>query len=150
MSTRGIIAWPEKTMGWEGVYHHWDSYPSGLGKALWHSLHGHFAGDVGAMLQVLIVEHPAGWSTILSDTAAPCADWTQVPGFVNPTGDVSFDTPTRPQCYCHGDRSDPARRLVTGLGAHAVGMFGSNPGVARWRQCAVIDLDGPEPSWETM
>lgn len=39
MSTRGMIAKPLGD-GVQGVYQHWDSYPSGLGKTIWQSLHG--------------------------------------------------------------------------------------------------------------
>lgn len=79
MSTRSAIARPAGD-GWEGRYHHWDGYPTGLGSELWSLFHGRFEGDVEAMRRVLIDEHPAGWSTIVG------ADWSQEPGFVD-----SFD-----------------------------------------------------------
>lgn len=63
MSTRGCIARIKDT-GFEGVYHHWDSYPSGLGNTLWNLYHEHFNHDINAMLEYLIDNHPAGWSTI--------------------------------------------------------------------------------------
>lgn len=31
MGTRGVVGWKTET-GWRGVYNHWDSYPTGLGK----------------------------------------------------------------------------------------------------------------------
>lgn len=34
MATRGVVA-IKKGNGWIGVYNHWDSYPTGLGKELW-------------------------------------------------------------------------------------------------------------------
>ena len=163
MSTRGIIARPHG-QSWRGRYHHWDSYPAGLGAALWQALHGHFEGDVDAMLRVLLDEHPAGWSTIVD------ADWTLAPGFEDYP-----DKTARPKCYCHGTRAeaglgwvtpdqdtgaewayilDAQARTMTILeartrtGTHAVGMFGSNPGRATWREVAVIGLDGDEPKWK--
>ena len=62
----------------EGRYHHWDSYPSGLGATLWNLYHGHFQKDLNQMLQVLIDEHPAGWSTINNK------DFAKDPGFEDP------------------------------------------------------------------
>jgi hypothetical protein len=43
MSTRGCVAigTPEK---WRGVYNHWDSYPTGLGEAVWQHLQQFLAG----------------------------------------------------------------------------------------------------------
>lgn len=38
MSTRGAVA-IKNSGGWLGVYNHWDSYPTGLGKELWDYLH---------------------------------------------------------------------------------------------------------------
>jgi len=38
MSTRGCVAIKTKD-GWQGVYNHWDSYPTALGKDLWDHLH---------------------------------------------------------------------------------------------------------------
>ena len=38
MSTRGCVAIKTEE-GWRGVYNHWDSYPTGLGKELWDYLH---------------------------------------------------------------------------------------------------------------
>lgn len=63
MSTRGAIARVTGD-GFQGVYHHWDSYPSGLGATLFHLYNGHFDRDLEKMLKVLIDDHPAGWSTI--------------------------------------------------------------------------------------
>jgi hypothetical protein len=66
MSTRGAIV--RFTNGeiteFAGRYHHWDSYPRSLGATLWKLYHGHFQKDLKAMLQFLIDDHPAGWSTI--------------------------------------------------------------------------------------
>lgn len=82
MSTRGLIARKTKT-GFEGVYHHFDSYPQGLGNELWNTYHGHFQGDLKCMLVAMIDKHPAGWSTILD------ADWDLAPGFVEYPTDIT-------------------------------------------------------------
>ncbi len=103
MSIRGVIARPIEG-GWEGRYHHFDSYPTGLGKALFDAYHATFEPDVAFMQKVLIDEHPAGWSNIIG------ADWSLDPGYVN-YGGRSADDAHRPQCYCHGDRSEPEMKL---------------------------------------
>jgi hypothetical protein len=74
MGTRGVIARAAGD-GFAGRYHHWDSYPEGLGKALWDLAHGRFRNDLEGMMRFLIDEHPAGWSTIVG------ADFSQTPGF---------------------------------------------------------------------
>ena len=63
MSTRGAIVRVDGD-GFKGVYHHWDSYPSGLGATLFSLYQGHFNHDLERMLKELIDDHPAGWSTI--------------------------------------------------------------------------------------
>lgn len=91
MSTRAAIARPAADGGWEGRYHHFDGYPTGLGKALFDLYHGHFNRDVRAMQKFLIDDHPAGWSSIIG------TDFTLPPG---------FNRGNQPKCYCHGDRSE--------------------------------------------
>ena len=80
MGTRGAIV--RFTNGeiteFEGRYHHWDSYPTGLGATLWGLYHGHFGKDLRRMLEVLIDEHPAGWSTING------GDFSMEPGYQAP------------------------------------------------------------------
>lgn len=131
MATRGAIGRPTPNGGWEAVYHHYDSYPMGLGRMLWNLYHGHFAGDIEAMRSVLIDQHRAGWSTI-NDT-----DFNLDPGFKaigNPAGDRMIwnddmelvPNPiyeNNPRCYCHGDRSEPMVPLM--VCGCAVGEEGS-------------------------
>lgn len=69
MSTRSAIARPTAD-GFAGRYHHWDGYPTGLGATLFQIHTEVFNGDTERMLEVLIDEHPAGWSTING------ADWS--------------------------------------------------------------------------
>jgi hypothetical protein len=56
MSTNGIIARSTGEGTFAGRYHHWDSYPSGLGTTLVELYRGHFNRDLDRMLQVL------GWA----------------------------------------------------------------------------------------
>ena len=161
MSTRGAIA-RVKGDGFVGVYHHWDSYPKWLGKTLWELYHGHFKGDLEAMLTVLIDQHPAGWSTINNK------DFTKEPG---------FGAGEQPECYCHGDRQEEANPVtdkdaagigcewvyvfndqkqmlvlasVNGDGSKMIGMFGQGNPDAKWCIQAIIELDGEEPDWEAI
>lgn len=118
MSTRSAIARlsSRQPLEFRGRYHHWDGYPSGLGRTLWHLYHTHFQRDLSAMLEVLLDQHPAGWSTIVG------ADFTRQAGFQemrmcggaradeavsdDPFGAVSHAA--APQCYCHGERQEAA------------------------------------------
>lgn len=103
MSTRGIIG-IKTAKSWKGREHHWDAYPTGLGKTLWELYHGHFKKDLQKMLKVLLEDH-SGWSTINR------CDWAKEPGYDCP-GKISIvEHPKewqnkRPQCYCHGDRAE--------------------------------------------
>ena len=163
MSTRGTIARVNGD-GFKGVYHHWDSYPEGLGQTLWRLFHEHFDQDIERMLEVLIDEHPAGWSTINGK------DFSLAPGYVN-----GFDEKgSQPLCFCHGDRHEEAQVVTekdaAGIGVEwvyafrdtvmlvlssynadghkMIGMFGMGNEDARWKIVAQIDLLGEEPDWE--
>jgi hypothetical protein len=63
MSTRSIIGtYDNKTKGeWHGVYHHWDGYPTGVGKTL---LSLFKKKGVNFIRKEIIEKHPEGWSTI--------------------------------------------------------------------------------------
>ncbi len=66
MSTRAAIARliaaePPRR---EGVYHHWDGYPSFLGRWLFLTIRQTFRGDAEAFLQFAL-SHQAGWSHIV-------------------------------------------------------------------------------------
>ena len=173
MSTRGCIARLQKRdpLEFKGVYHHCDSYPSGLGQTLFRLRNQEFRGDTAAMLKVLIDQHPAGWSSVVG------ADFTLKPGFKNWDLDgKGTETDARPQCYCHGDRHeadqavtekeadevgveyaylfDGSKMLIAEPvyddGSMMLGMFGCGDADAVWSVIAEIDLDGPEPDWEAL
>lgn len=112
MSTRSVIARPTD-LGFQGRYHHFDGYPTGLGAFLHRAYHEQFDGDLDAMLALLIDAHPAGWSTIID------ADLSLEPGFLNHGHPGSYhrkyvdgawvpnpDYIPQARCYCHGDRSE--------------------------------------------
>lgn len=102
MATRSVIARPG-SYGWEGRYHHYDGHPHRLGNTLLDTVRGHFAGDVQAAVKFLIDDHPAGWSSING------ADFSLPAGF-RAYGDRG--AAHGPECYCHGDRNDPADELI--------------------------------------
>jgi len=174
MSTRGCIARLRRRapLEFNGVYHHWDSYPSGLGRTLFRIRRRDFKNDTDAMLNVLIDRHAAGWSTIVG------CDFSLTPGFRTPcpAGAAAGNEAERPECYCHGGRNekawtvthanaagsgieyayvfDGATMLVLGSfcpnGSKMLGMFGMGDPDAAWSIIAEVDLDGPEPDWRAM
>lgn len=164
MSTRGCIArlTGKAPIRFEGVYHHWDSYPSGLGRMLYTLWNQDFQRDTQAMLRELIDVHGAGWSTIIG-------------GRFN-GGQNDTDKSKAPSCYCHGGRNerkwkvternasssgieyvyafDGCTMIVLGSyiedGQKMIGMFGCGDPDASWRILAEINLLGREPDWEAL
>lgn len=122
MGTRGIIARPTPGDGFEGRYHHWDSYPTGLGATLYRLANGHFAHDYQRMVATLIDDHPAGWSTINDSNfdLEPGFGDANVDKVLKPDGTIDWDATDailariqQPRCYCHGERSKDAAPLLT-------------------------------------
>jgi len=64
VSTRSCIARPSDDHLFEGVYVHWDGYPSGVGAALHAAVK--FFGSAELAALYLIDDHPAGWSSLAS------------------------------------------------------------------------------------
>ena len=155
MATRGIIA-RRTADGWEGRYHHWDSYPAGLGKALYDRYQQ--LKSIKAMTKQLIDDHPAGWSTIV------CCDWSHEPGFIENSRDwLGTTAKDRPQCYCHGDRHEPEQLMTSddtdtwceycyvlySAGMHDyMDILASRS--AGWEVVETVCLDGPEPAWDQL
>jgi len=69
---------------------------------LFDAVNGHFAGDVDAAHRYLIDDHPAGWSYLGGDFTKPTGFARRIDRFAD----------GRNQCYCHGDRDDPAAPLI--------------------------------------
>jgi hypothetical protein len=68
MATRALIG---RLTGWdgsfpmgEGVYHHWDGYPTGLGAFLFRLFRDDYQGDMEKMLKEIVDSHPGGWSDL--------------------------------------------------------------------------------------
>lgn len=167
MGTRGVIA-RAKGDGWEGRYHHWDSYPTGLGKRLQEVYQ-----QIGLerMKKLLIDEHPVGWSTILA------CDITKEPGFraygvphddePDPHDHPAHDTWERshgPQCYCHGDRHETEELLITDQSddcgtewayvlaekVPVMTIYKRRYSPDRWAYAGQAHLDTPDFPWERM
>lgn len=144
MSTSGAIARKTET-GWEGRYHDCDGYPIGLGKALWDLYHGHFNGDLDAMLGLLIDDHPAGWFSIIH------ADLSLSPAYPYQRNS--------PMCFCHAKYPEESMELITPDGNMRVDFVYIFDTQAKNLQIAEMfykggylygssfDLDGPEPDW---
>lgn len=162
MSTHGMIA-RETKEGFEGRYHHFDSRPTSLGKALYHLYHGYFQKDLGKMLALLLDEHPAGWSSIVKK------DFSLTPGFKNPAvGKLVLnwqetEDGRRPKCYCHGDMKDTSFLLVWGESnlkdlSYAYVFSEENAFLTIYKLSGernafllkIVDLDGEEPIWNEM
>ena len=158
MATRGAIARLTSVLPlqWKGRYHHWDSYPDGLGRELWQLYQGHFDRDLDRMLRELLDEHPAGWSNLSSFGAS--LDLER--GLYNAlmTGDP-LDPPgaSAPNCYCHGDRQEEAWEVneqnASGSGVEwayvftsSYGVLASDPARAATRQDAMLVLSSYAPS----
>ena len=74
MSTNSYILFfdsKKSPTSFEGVYHHWDGYPSGVGKKLHELYNTFFNKNVQAMKQTLVDENPAGWSNIIENWNDP-------------------------------------------------------------------------------
>lgn len=114
--------------GWKANYHHFDGYPAGLGAALFRLdsvvidsvvlFRKDFDRDVDKMLKVLLDEHRGGWSSICGTS------FENEPGFIEITGydEASYaDRRVRPQCYCHGDRSEGPYPFIKSTGDRFAG-----------------------------
>ncbi len=144
MSTRAAIARPVGD-GWEGVYHHSDGYPSGLGCYIFRIIHCQYKGDVAAFLKLAIDEHPAGWFHIFPDV------------IVKEGG--GFDIQNRaPQCYCHGyfGRGGKRNGMVTWLDdtdCEWAYVLDSGSGIMTTLDLRApkamfqVSLNAPEPNW---
>lgn len=164
MSTRSVIA-RKTARGWTGRYHHNSGSPTDLGAELWRQIREEFKGDLGAMLSVLIDQHPAGWSSIFG------AKWEHAPGYTEDRvelrkkgrkrwGEIQ-QRAYRAQCFCHGDRKDEGWAItksqahgdlewayVIDEAARTLSVFHGVGGKLNWFPCGTFALGGQEPDWE--
>jgi len=65
MSTRGCIGvYTNDEHIWKAKYHHFDAYPTGLGRDLYSKLQFEFEWDLKVMMDIILAE-TVGWSTIV-------------------------------------------------------------------------------------
>ncbi len=86
MSTRSIIAVPDKDHVWKGVYHHSDGYPVGIGVYLSRVLAA-MDHDINLFRKLVIEDHPVGWSHLYPSTYTLQGEHLEEPGIC--------------ECYCH-------------------------------------------------
>lgn len=133
MSTNGAIARETEDGGWAGTYHHWDSYPAGLGAALYKLAQTMTDEE---LVRVLIEQHPAGWSAINGE---------------------DFKSSV---CYCHWGSYDEGEHKITSddVAYSYIGwvyIIGSGRRMrvlkvqrkGELAERAVVRFDGPEPNW---
>lgn len=132
MSTSAIIAKPTTGDGWQGVYHHSDGYPRGLGACLAGLLDGAFGGDLDAMTTYLIDHEPCGWSLIIG------CDFSQPKGWTEER--LGLKRPMPPQSYsARGD--EPEGYLRSGDEANVDYLYVLLPdGVACYRGRRFVGL----------
>ncbi len=151
MSTRSVIA-RQAGDGFIGRYHHSDGYPSGVGAAIYKLYNGYFKQDAKRMLEVLIDEHPAGWSTIVGSGLGEVTDFSKAIGF----HESDHGTTDCPQCYCHGSRHQEEYTITdqnVGFDIEYVYVVNEQKALMTIADMSTklfytVRLDGPEPSWQ--
>ncbi len=157
MGTRGAIARKTKT-GFKGVYHHWDSYPSGLGEMLWKCYHKWFNRDINKMLKFLIDGHPGGWSTI--NEFAETGKLARRTG-INPKGayprkeawivnEQNASGSGIEYVYVFENNKMHILSSYTARYGKMIGAFGTGDPKATWKVCETINLNGKEPNWNKL
>lgn len=161
MSTRAAIGvWVNRKHGcWRGVYHHFDGYPTGLGRALWELYHAHYEDRLSVMVEMLIDNHVEGWSSIVD------ADWSQLPNWLEwydrqPYYDNGLPLP--PQSYkARGEEPNPLDHTsdawlewayIIDLEANTMTIFEEVSYEVRknapvWIKKATLPLTGSAPDW---
>jgi hypothetical protein len=137
VAIHSVIARP-MPVGWEGRYCHHRGNPAHLGRVLFGAVTGHFAGDVDAARRYFIDDHPAGWSYLGGDFTKPAGFARGIDRFAD----------RRNQCYCHGDRHDPAAPVITEPQAAGFAHYGYVLGDDRLVVLAYRDSGRLEPGAE--
>lgn len=159
MSTRSLIGiYSDKGDGtWRATYHHWDGYPSGLGKTLWDIYHNFYPGALPAMMEFIVDAHPEGWSTLVGSDFTKRPTWLDVPDRMN----MAKDELPPPRAYKYrGEGPNPADQdsdfgqewaYVFDLSEYTMTILawvgkGEN---LNYVHKATVPMDGTEPDWES-
>lgn len=158
MGTRGAIGYFTRGDAWRGRYHHWDSYPTALGKTLWDLYHVQFEKDLRKMLRILTEQH-SSWSTINGKDFK----WRpqERPEGVRKEVVEAFNA-NPPECHCHGtrgegfDKDEWVKSGEDGGGMEWAYVFRKGKELMHvmrhspdgWLSARVVDLRGREPDWD--
>lgn len=172
MSTRSALAFKTED-GWEGIYCHWDGYPTNRGSQIWKILMEDFClnkGELGvqndgkietalrSFVDVYIKGHPSGWSSF-PDTCY-CHD----PGFVMRDGIIDGKITSKdndPLFIEWVYIIDVKEKKLVILTSYSTGKtiqkvdykgkkYDSSEYAHKVACVADIDPDKPEPDWEAI
>lgn len=155
MSTRSVIARREGDSGFVGVYHHWDGYPSGLGKDLVDLCRSKFDGDVDSMLKFVIDEHGGGWSSL---NAGECFCHRTDAELEESNSDFVVTEKNASESGCEyayvftkQDGKDVMHILssYSANGSKMIGMFGMGDENATWKCIGSVDLCSGDVDWNS-
>jgi len=151
MATRALIG---RLTGWnspypmgEGVYHHWDGYPAGLGALLFRLFREEYKGDMERMLKEIVDSHPGGWSYLAE---RDCYCHTRGEGTADGFGDLQWAS--RSGCawaYLFTAQDGKPMMVVAKLLTEWDDRRGR---ILRewWEAIVTVPLDGEEPDWEAI
>jgi hypothetical protein len=152
MGTRGLIGYKTKG-GFKGVYHHWDSYPSGLGVALQKIHNSQFKGNTSKMVNYLVNKHPAGYSTLAHKAETgrlKRGDYykQKAPMLTNKTAASSGVE----YAYVFGKKPHmmDIYSSYTPSGHKMIGMFGMGDAKSSWRRTARLDIRRKDIDWNAL
>jgi len=151
MATRGIIAIQNKT-GFKGGYHHWDSYPTGLGEYLFDT----FQQEGWAIVE-RGTQHT--WSSLSSDECHCCGTMSDGRTEKFRAADDKTDCGAEyAYAFQHeswtdnsGEKHDTHYMHIYGKqsgGKQVIEMFGMTTPNSEWALIASIDLNGSKPDFK--
>ncbi len=151
MATRALIG---RLTGWsgpypmgEGVYHHWDGYPAGLGALLFRLFREEYQGDMERMLKEIVDSHPGGWSYLAE---RDCYCHARGEGAADGFGDLQWAS--RSGCeWAYLFKAQDGRPMM--VVARRLTEWDDRSGTVLrqwWEAIATVPLDGEEPDWEAI
>ncbi|MBL8165415.1 MAG: hypothetical protein JNJ61_25755 [Anaerolineae bacterium] len=163
MATRALIGIYEAGKGssWRATYHHWDGYPTGLGRALWRIYHDIYPGLLSAMMEFIVDAHPEGWSTLAGRDFRKRPTWFDgsVEMMLKEQGMAWYELPPLAYKY-RGDDPMPADE-TSNFGQEWAYVFDLQSNTmtilerVSWHNLsyaekATIPLNGMEPDWDSL
>jgi hypothetical protein len=151
MATRALIG---RLTGWngsypmgEGVYHHWDGYPAGLGALLFKLFREEHQGDMERMLKEIVDSHPGGWSYLAE---RDCYCHARGEGMADGFGDLRWASRSGCEWAYLFTVQDGKPMMV--VACHLTVWDDRSGKILRewWEAISVVSLDGQEPDWEAI